>query len=156
MEYIKGNNDFFSSLLEFCHHYNELIKEDIIVKKGSYYPRLSTTNKRGFLAFKEVYLKINNMCKLSDIITLNDIQEFIKAPKTEININQMYTTKKFISYLKTKNLIWEISAEPFIIEMNDDENIKKEAKAQILNYCKNFNYEKKDYVELIKACCSLI
>ena len=40
---------------------------------------------------------------------------------------------------------------------NYEEGIdKKDSSRQIINYCKNSNYEKEDYIQLIKSFCSLI
>ena len=156
MEYIKGDNEYFTSLLEFSHIYNTMIESEEIISKGSYYPRLLNSNKRGFLAFKELYIKIKNNCKKDFKLEIPDVQEFIKTKNSVVNINQLYTTTKFINFLKEKDYEWEISDDPFPIENYENNIDKKDSSRQIINYCKNSNYEKEDYIELIKSFCSLI
>ena len=89
-------------------------------------------------------------------LEIPDVQEFIKTKNSVVNINQLYTTTKFINFLKEKDYEWEISNDPFPIENYENNIDKKDSSKQIINYCKNSNYEKKDYIELIKSFCSLI
>jgi hypothetical protein len=156
MEYIKGNNEYFTSLLEFCHLYNTMIESEEIICKGSYYPRIINSKKRGYLAFKELYMEIKNKCNNEFKLEIPDVQEFIKTKNSVVNINQLYTTTKFINFLKEKDYEWEISNDPFPIENYEECIDKKDISRQIINYCKNSNYEKQDYIQLIKSFCSLI
>tara|TARA_R110001606_G_scaffold10218_2_gene43849 strand:+ start:2090 stop:2491 length:402 start_codon:yes stop_codon:yes gene_type:complete len=133
-----------------------MLNNNELSKKGAYYPRLMTSNKRGMLAFKELYETIKKKCELPYLVEIEDIQEFIKAKDSVININQLYTTIRFIKYLKSKDLDWQISTEPFPIENYEKELTQNEKTDPVKDLCVSLNFEKPDYVALIKSFCSLI
>lgn len=125
--YIKynGNEPFdenFKKVIETILQFNRLINEKKIVKNGSYYPRLTETDKRGLRAYNEVkrnYFHDN----LHSSIILNEIIRCKHFPTYENGVI-ICTDSNFKDLMENqlKDSI-TIQDKPFGVIVNDVNNL---------------------------------
>lgn len=130
---------------------------EIISKSSCYYPRLKDTNKRGRVAFIELYKRIKET--YNQKLNMKDFELFICKNKDwkiheqptdrhgSLNIEYILETEigYFEDYL-TKFEYLSVSIMPSItINKTELDNV-----TAVKNLCNNFDFNQSEYIELIK------
>tara|TARA_R110001592_G_scaffold91224_3_gene267301 strand:- start:318 stop:827 length:510 start_codon:yes stop_codon:yes gene_type:complete len=118
--YVKSEEANWGNALAVAHKYNELFKNNKIIKNGGYYARLADTKKRGFKAYEELI-----KTEFSDT-NLNPeyFQSFMgmlmkcKTPP-EVEINSLVFNKEDWIKAKVARLEFQESEEPFDLPIQD-------------------------------------
>ena len=152
--YIKynGNEPFdenFKKAIQTILQFNKLINEKKIIKNGSYYPRLSETDKRGLRAYNEV--KKKHFCdNIHSTIILNEIIRCKHFPTYENGVI-ICTDSNFKDLMENqmKDLI-TIQDTPFDVVVNDVNNLltSTDKLNQIEDMIDNLELTPKDLVKL--------
>ena len=125
--YIKynGNEPFdenFKKIIETIIQFNKLVNEKKIVKNGSYYPRLTETDKRGLRAYNELKKK-HFTENLHSFFVLNEIIRCKHFPTYENGV-VICTDSNFKDLMENqmKDLI-TIQDTPYGVIVNDVNNL---------------------------------
>ncbi len=138
-------------------NFKELIEKSELLKKGSYYPRLKNTNKRGIHAYRELLNKYElfgkNKTIMGNIIRLKtlpnilvDELEFSNVNSYEIIFNEVERQEHIISD-NPKNMVHL----PIDNKLNSNEKIK-----MILDQIDNLELTQTELCDLISSVSNLL
>jgi len=153
--YLKNANEadddwWKNTILKTISDWNDLLKNKIIIKGGSYYPRLKDTKKRGLNAFNEVHFQ---HFKNIDKQLLLGLCKFKISP--QVNIDTLIITflgeHALKEYFEKFDLI--LSDIPFNAIVNDLNIMPSNEKLeQIKIMIENLEFTPHEYALLIKDC----
>lgn len=127
--YVKSEEANWGYALAVAHKYNELFKNNKIIKNGGYYARLADTKKRGFKAYEEL-IKTEFIDTNLNPEYFQDFMGMLMKCKTppEVEINSLVFNKE--DWIKARNprLEFQDSEEAFDLpthnpEINEEDKI---------------------------------
>lgn len=118
--YVKSEEANWSYALAVAHKYNELFKNNKIIKNGGYYARLADTKKRGFKAYEELIKTEFSENNLNPEY-FQDFMTMLMKCKTppEVEINSLVFYKEDWPKARNPRLEFEESEEPFDLPIQD-------------------------------------
>lgn len=151
-------NELWDLEMEILSYYQNLIKEKQVISKSScYYPRLANTNKRGRIAFIELYRSV--CCDDKKKLSIEDFELFICKNKNWSVLSQPtdkggemsteYILECEIGSFEDYLNKFEYLMTPTIPSITINEE-KSDNLSAIKNLANNLEITKKDYMELIK------
>jgi hypothetical protein len=160
--YIKynGNEPFdenYKKIIETIMRFNELIKNKKIIKNGSYYPRLTDTDKRGLRAYNELKKKhftenLHSFPVLNEIIRCKFFPQYDNGVIV-VNDNNFKSLMENIMIDKLK-----IQNEPFDAVVNNVNNLlsSEDKLNQIEDMIDNLDLTPKEILKLIPRLTKLL
>ncbi len=164
------NNDkivfLWKELLSTVSKYKSLLQDNIIVKGGSYYPRLCDTKKRGIRAFKELQslecwsgfgrdILANWLIKEKDLNNISGIN-FIKTDFNILDFHLLTDNLDLIDFCKKEHFVFS-ETPPNYIPVEEVAVVPFDEKVKVItDYFESLEFTRKEIAKTISILANYL